>query len=221
MANIVKSKVIFEKGDNEKNMLHNLEKIARTCYKSEDKMTEGSAQRLIKNLFNRNHMAIMEHEYITYRIICDRGVTHEIVRHRIANYAQESTRYVNYSSDKYNSEINVIDIATGFNYNLKDEKDCKKYDEWMEAMEDAEAHYMKLIELGATPQEARSVLPNSTKTEIVVTMNIREWLHFLKLRTDKAAHPQMREVANMIKDDLLVRYPFIFGECAKQGEKAC
>ena len=221
MANIVKSKVIFEKGDNEKNMLHNLEKIARTCYKSEDKMTEGSAQRLIKNLFNRNHMAIMEHEYITYRIICDRGVTHEIVRHRIANYAQESTRYVNYSSDKYNSEINVIDIATGFNYNLKDEKDCKKYDEWMKAMEDAEAHYMKLIELGATPQEARSVLPNSTKTEIVVTMNIREWLHFLKLRTDKAAHPQMREVANMIKDDLLVRYPFIFGECVKQGEKAC
>ena len=99
----------------------------RNTFAVEDKIMEGSAQRLIKNLFNRNHMAIMEHEYITYRIICDRGVTHEIVRHRIANYAQESTRYVNYSSDKYNSEINVIDIATGFNYNLKDEKDCKKY----------------------------------------------------------------------------------------------
>ena len=210
----VKQSVTFENGREETDMLYNLEKIARTCYKSEDKMTEGSAKRLIKNLFNKNHMAIMEHEYITYRIICDRGVSHEIVRHRIANYAQESTRYVNYHNDKFDKQISVIDIATGFEYDLTNPKDLQIYNIWNDAMTAAEIYYMNMIEAGATPQEARSVLPNSVKTEIVVTMNIREWLHFLNLRTDKAAHPQMREIANMIKEDLIRRYPFIFGECA-------
>lgn len=139
-----------------------------------------------------------EHLDLTVRITCDRGVTHEIVRHRPASYAQESTRYCNYSKNKFDSSISVIDIASGFDYDLTDPNTCEKYLEWNNAMKDAETHYMNLIKLGATAQEARSVLPNSLKTEIVMTANIPEWKHFFKLRCDKSAHPQMQEVATLI-----------------------
>lgn len=181
-------------------MIRKIEKIGRVCYKSEGNITEESAERFIRNILKRGHESVIEHEAVTVRMICDRGITHEIVRHRIASYSQESTRYCNYSGDKFGNEITVIDIAGGFSYDLNNETDLQKYEAWMRAMENAEKSYFELIELGATPQEARSVLPNSLKTEIVVTMNLRSWRNFFRLRCDSHAHPQMREVANIALD---------------------
>ena len=108
----------------------------------------------------------------------------------MASYSQESTRYCNYSNDKFDNQIRCIDIATGFEYDLNNETDKKKYEIWNMAMQDAEKHYFEMLELGAKPQEARSILPNSLKTELVMTMNIREWRHFFKLRAAAAVHPQ-------------------------------
>ena len=191
-------------------MLKKIEKIGRVCYKSEDRITDDSAEKFIKAIIKRGHESVIEHESISVRFICDRGVSHEIVRHRIASYSQESTRYCNYAKEKYGQQITCIDIATGFQYDLNDENDRQKYDIWREAMENAEKSYFKMLELGATPQEARSVLPNSLKTEIVVTMNLREWRHFFKLRTAHASHPQFREVACALLELFAAQYPVFF-----------
>lgn len=174
-------------------MYQNIEAAGRTCYKSEDKITPESSRKFIRGLIKRGHEAMIEHASMTVRFTVDRGVSHEIVRHRIASFAQESTRYCNYSHDKFGNEISVINPCFFIGA-----ENIAKLDEWVAAMNDAERHYFKLLEFGATPQEARSVLPNSLKTEIVVTMNMREWRHFFKLRaagTTGAPHPQMVEVA--------------------------
>lgn len=189
-----------------------IEAAGRTCYLSE-RVEGDTAEKFIQRAIRRQHWSILEHEKVTLRITCDRGVTHELVRHRLASYSQESTRYCNYSHDKFGEEITVIDLATGFHYDLTQEKDRLKYEEWQQAMEDAERHYMRMLELGATPQEARSVLPNSTKTEIVVTMNMRSWRHFIEMRyfgVAGAPHPQMVEVAEMVYDLLDTEYPVLF-----------
>jgi len=186
-------------------ILKKIERIGRTCYKSEDRITDDSAVKFVKMLVENGHEAMIEHVHVSVRIICDRGVSHEIVRHRMASYAQESTRYCNYGKDKFGNEITVIEP----NF-WNDKPDCKKV--WEEAMKQAEEAYMKLIELGATPQEARSVLPNSLKTEIVVTMNLREWRHFFKLRTDKAAHPQIREIAVPLLKAFKEKIPVVFDD---------
>lgn len=191
-------------------ILKKIELIGRVCYKSEDRITEDSAKTFILGVIKRGHLSVIEHESITVRVICDRGVTHEIVRHRLASYSQESSRFCNYSKDKFNNQISVIDIATGFNYDLNNPKDKLKYEIWQEAMQNAENSYFKMLEAGASAQEARSVLPNSLKTEIVMTMNLREWRHFFELRVDKAAHPQMREVANMILEEFKEKLPVFF-----------
>ena len=193
-------------------MLRRVERIGRVCYKSEDRIQEGSAEAFIRGILRRGHESVIEHGSITVKFICDRGVTHEIVRHRIASYSQESTRYCNYVKEKFGSQITCIDLATGFRYDLSDETDRKKYEVWQRAMEDAERSYFQMIELGATPQEARSVLPNSLKTELVATMNLREWRHFFRLRTDPAAHPQCREVAQMLLERFAKDYPVFFAD---------
>ena len=184
--------------DSYENILKKIERIGRVCYKSEGKITEDSAEKFIRGLLTRQHESVIEHEAITVRIVCDRGVTHEIVRHRIASYSQESTRYCNYMGDKFDNQITVIDLAKGFKYDLSKENDKAKYEVWTKAMENAEQAYFRMLELGATPEEARSVLPNSLKTEIVVTMNLRSWRNFFRLRVDSHAHPQMREVAEIV-----------------------
>lgn len=176
---------------NGKEILEKIERIGRVCYKSEDSITDGSAECFVKNLIQRGHESVLEHVSVTVKVICDRGVSHEIVRHRIASYTQESTRYCNYSKGKFDGEIAVIEPCFW-------KEGTYPYNSWKMAMEIAEKTYLSLLESGATPEEARSVLPNSLKTEIVVTMNLREWRHFLKLRTAKEAHPQMREIAGMI-----------------------
>lgn len=194
-----------------------IETAGRTCYQSE-KVEGDTTERFIQRLMKRKHWSVLEHANLSVRIICDRGVTHELVRHRIASYSQESTRYCNYAGDKFGGEIKVIDLATGFKYDLGNPQDQAKYGEWMVAMGDAERHYMKMLELGATPQEARSVLPNSTKTQIVVTMNVREWRHFLEMRWVGVAgtpHPQMVEVAEKVYNLLNFYYPTIFGDIKK------
>lgn len=193
-------------------MLRRIERIGRVCYKSEDRIEEGSAEKFIRGILRRGHESVIEHGSITVKFICDRGVTHEIVRHRIASYSQESTRYCNYVKEKFGGQITCIDLATGFRYDLNNETDRQKYQVWQEAMENAERSYFKMIELGATPQEARSVLPNSLKTELVATMDLREWRHFLRLRADTAAHPQCREVARMLLERFAKDYPVFFAD---------
>ena len=195
-------------------ILKRLEQCGRVCYKSEDKITEGSAEKFVAGIIKRGHEAVLEHCSFTVKFICDRGVSHEIVRHRVASYCQESTRYCNYSKEGFGSEITVIKpcflhpYTDGFNL-------------WEEGCLFAEQTYFNLLECGCSPQEARSVLPNSLKTEVVMTANIREWRHFLKLRCSPAAHPQMREVALILLDKLHSLIPVCFddiwGEYHEQG----
>ena len=210
--NVIKPSIEIIDMKNYDEIVRKIEKIGRVCYKSEGNITEESAERFIRNLLKRGHESVIEHESVTVRIICDRGITHEIVRHRIASYSQESTRYCNYSGDKFGNAITVIDLAGGFVYDLNNENDRAKYDVWNHAMEQAEAAYFRMLELGATPQEARSVLPNSLKTEIVVTMNLRSWRNFFRLRCDSHAHPQMREVAGIALKIFQEKLPVFFSD---------
>lgn len=191
-------------------ILKTIEKAGRVCYKSEDRITEESAGKFVKMLISRSHEAMIEHASITVKFIVDRGVSHELVRHRIASFAQESTRFCNYSKDKFGNEITVIEPC----FNTWDQL---LYDTWKESCEWAERYYFNLLNKGASPQEARSVLPNSLKTEVVMTANLREWRHFFKLRTAQAAHPQMREVTIPLLNELKEKLPEIFEDI--EGEK--
>ena len=203
--------------------LKHIEKIGRVCYKSEGKITKNgeSAKKFVKMLIDRGHEAMIEHSSLSVKFVVDRGVSHELVRHRIASFAQESTRYVNYSLEKFGNEINVIDIRNGIDLdnkmkNMDSDTIVAIMDEWCLAMEDAEKHYMKMIEFGATPQIARSVLPNSTKTEITITADYREWRNFFKLRVPNTAHPQMREVTIPLLKELKRRLPIIFDDIEEE-----
>ena len=199
---------------NRLNILRNIENAGRTCYKSEKKITETSAVRFSKNIIKRGHESVIEHENLSVRFICDRGVTHEIVRHRLASYSQESTRYCNYSSGVTFIIPPWIDISPG-EYTRKDIEvlDLKQdFGEWCEAMLVSEEKYLSLIELGWSPQMARTVLPNSLKTEIVMTANLREWRHVLKLRTSKVAHPQMQEIMRPLLKEFKESIPVIFDD---------
>ena len=186
-------------------IIESIERIGRTCYKSEDKITKDSARSFVSRIIKSGHESVIEHEKITVKIICDRGVSHEIVRHRIASYSQESTRYCNYYEEKFGNELTLI---KPFFWN----DDPEKYNLWLEAIRKSEQVYNELIELGAKPEEARSVLPNSLKTEIVVTMNLREWRHFFTMRTALAAHPQMREIAIPLLNKIREMIPVVFDD---------
>ena len=198
---IIQPQVYIESDISEKDAIMLIERAGRVCYKSENKIKRDSAETFIRNILKRGHESVIEHVSVTVRIICDRGVSHEIVRHRIASYSQESTRYCNYSDDKFGNEITVImplfwEEETGYAYKV-----------WHDACQFAEDAYRELLLYGASPQEARSVLPNSLKTEMFVTMNLREWRHFFRLRCSHAAHPQMRQIANMILNQFKQRFP--------------
>ena len=186
-------------------MLKRIEKAGRTCYKSEDLITEESAKAFVRRLIERGHESVLEHESITVRVVCDRGVSHELVRHRIASFSQESTRYCNYSGDKFGSELTFIKPCFL-------EEGTGEFGSWIMAMNFSEFAYFDMLAEGCTPQQARSVLPNSVKTEVVMTANLREWRHFLKLRTAKAAHPQMRELTVPLLEELQKRIPVVFDD---------
>lgn len=194
-------------------ILKSIEQAGRVCYKSEDKITEGSAEKFVAAIIKRGHEAVLEHQSITVKFICDRGVSHEIVRHRLAAYCQESTRYCNYSKDGFGNEITVIaPDALNLNHNA--------YKHWLLACKWSEKAYFQMLALGATPQEARSVLPNSLKTEVVMTADLREWRHFFKLRTAPAAHPQMREVAIPLLREFQKLVPVIFDDIQVKRAKS-
>lgn len=201
---------ILTKIDGEK-ILKNIERAGRTCYKSEDKITKDSAKKFVASILKSGHESVIEHESISVRIICDRGVTHEIVRHRLASYSQESTRYCNYSKDKFDNQITFI-IPCWFEGNHLQDYNRPSEQTWLNSMRKAELDYEKLIKFGWSPQQARSVLPNSLKTEIVMTCNTREWRHFFKLRTSTKAHPQMREIACPMLDEFKQKIPVIFDD---------
>ena len=209
---IIKPSVEFITPLNGKVIMERLEECGRVCYKSEDSITEGSAEKFLKGVISRGHEAVLEHCSFTVKFICDRGVSHEIVRHRLAAYCQESTRYCNYSKDKYNNEITVIEpcyLTQG----------TESYARWEKACKEAESAYFDLLKAGCSAQEARAVLPNSLKTELVMTADIREWRHFLRLRCSRAAHPQIREVATQLLEMLQWDMPVLFGDIWEDLEK--
>lgn len=214
-----------------------IEKCGRTCYKSEEKTSEGSDERFVKMILKRGHESVIEHVSATVKFVCDRGVSHEIVRHRIASYSQESTRYCNYSSDKFGGhvtfvkpcflpgcpigEFKSIDVfmEKSVESEINHHSEVNALHLWGNAMLTSEHFYFGLLsnkenslQCDLHPQEARSVLPNSLKTEIVCTFNFREWRHFFKLRTSKAAHPQMRELTVPLLKRFKILFPVIFDD---------
>lgn len=191
--------------------LQHIEKIGRVCYKSEDKITKESCYKFIKMLLDRGHEAMIEHSSLSVKFIVDRGISHELVRHRLCSFAQESTRYCNYSNDKFGNEITVIEPVSVLPNSIS-------IHNWCDAMEVAESQYFKLLKDGVSPQIARSVLPNSLKTEVIMTANYREWRHFFKLRTEIAAHPQMRQITIPLLQELKTLIPIIFDDISIEEE---
>ena len=185
-----------------------IEIAGRTCYKSENNIDEDSAKKFCRNLIERKHEAMLEHSSLSVKFICDRGVSHELVRHRLASFAQESTRYCNYSNDKFGNELTFI--KPSFFTERENE-----YGIWINCMKNCEKAYFDLINEGAKPQEARSVLPNSIKTEVIITTNYREWRHFFNLRAAREtgpAHPQMEELTFPLLLELKGKIPIIFDD---------
>jgi len=180
-----------------------LERCGRVCYKSEDKIDTGSAEKFLRRIVRSGHESVLEHYDITFKVVCDRAVSHQIVRHRIASYSQESQRYCNYTKDGFNHSVSFVAPMW---YDSRPEQAAI----WTRACREAEDAYFRLIEGGCTPQEARAVLPNCTKTELVCTMNVRELRHFLRLRTSKAADPSIRTVAWMLLITLKFKLPALF-----------
>ncbi len=172
-----------------------IERCGRTCYQSEKNITADSAEKFVRNLISRGHESVLEHFSVTFKIICDRGVMAELTRHRLASFSIESTRY------------NAYKELTFIKPNWQEQTFL--YRTWENSVIQAEEKYLQMRQSGARPEDARAILPNSLKTEIVMTANLRELRHILKLRTDKAAHPQMRQVANMILEILKEKLPVI------------
>jgi len=192
-------------GEAGRNMLRLIERAARTCYKSEDAITCDSHSAFVTKIATVfKHVSVIEHCSVTVKFICDRGVTHEIVRHRLAAYSQESTRYCNYAKDKFGNEITVIRP-----FFFTDEQ---RYGFWQRAMKECEDLYLSLLGAGASAQEARSVLPNSLKTEIVMTANLREWQHIFRLRCSSKAHPQMQQLMKPLFAEFQQHLPELFAD---------
>jgi len=202
---VIKPSYSIERLDEADVVFKRIERAGRTCYKSEDRITDESARQFIKMLIARGHLSVIEHESMTVRFICDRGFTHELVRHRLVSYSQESTRYCNYSKAGFDNQITVIDRCYW-------DKTDPRYDYWFDACQIAERAYMHLIEIKATPEEARAVLPIGLKTEIVATANLREWGHIFYQRTSERAHPQMRELMIPLLAEMRERLPIIYDD---------
>ncbi len=182
-------------------LLQTIEAAGRTCYKSEDKITSDSAAGFVARMRDRGHHAMIEFGDIIVRFVTNRGVTHELVRHRLFSFAQESTRYV-----RYDGKMEFIRPCWW------EESTPAQQETWESAMKDAEKYYLELLKSGWRPEQAREVLPNSLKTEIVVKGNIREWRHMFALRCSKKAHPQIRALMQPLLVDLQERLPVVFDD---------
>lgn len=190
-------------------LMKHLEAMGRICYQSEDAITDISYDQFLRGIIKRGHEAVLEHASVTAVVICDRGISHEIVRHRIAAYCQESTRYCNYSKGKFGNEITVVEPPFW-------DPNGPEYQVWHDACTQTEAAYFELMDMGCTPQEARDVLPNSLKTQLAITMDIREWRHFFRLRCGKGAHPQMIELACKGLIEFYDYFPCLFEDIYKE-----
>ena len=188
--------VILDDIDEEK-VLSKIEFCGRVCYKSEDRMTLGSAQKFVRGIIKSGHESVLEHFSFSVRFVVSRAIANEIVRHRIASYSQESTRYCNYKN-------RGVEFVIPKNMN-----DYYNY-EWI--CEQADEAYKKLLENGYKPEIARGILPLDLKTELIMTTNLREWRHFLKLRCDSHAHPEMRRVTIPLLDELHTLIPVVFDD---------
>ena len=193
---------------NPEKIMNKLEQVIRVCYKSEDKITDGSAERLVGNIVKSGHTAMLEHESITVKFYCSRGLSHELVRHRHCGFAQESSRYCSYDKDKFGNKITVIKPN---NFEIG----SSEYIMWKNAMENAGQAYFDLKNmLNIKNDMARGVLPTDLKTEIVVTASIREWRSIFDLRCSEAAHPEIRNVMKSLLSDMNSKMPILFGDIA-------
>ena len=190
-------------------ILRRIEAAGRTAYLSEGKAGPGTAAPFVASLIKRGHESVLEHVSVSVRIVCSRGVSHELVRHRVGvGYTQESTRYCNYSKDEFRQEIAVV---RPWWWNKEGAWPTQR-SLWTAAMKEAEKSYFLMLQFGASPQAARDVLPQATKTEIYTTMNLRAWRHFFELRTAKAAHPDMRAIARPLLVEFRRVVPVVFDD---------
>lgn len=194
--------------------LKKIEESARCCYKSEEKITSNSAKTLVKSLLKSGHHSVFEHVSASVKIVCDRGISHEIVRHRLCAFSQESSRYIDYSG-----EIQFIRPFWVSKTKMVSFYGSPDYD-WYTSIKCADEHYKKLRKAGWKPQEARSVLPNSLKTEIIITTNLREWMHIFNLRCNKAAHPQIRQIMLPLLNCFYDEIPILFDDLYDKYENA-
>ena len=220
---IIRQGFTFEEPADGEAILRKLEQIGRVCYKSEEKITSDSAKGFVERMLKSGHHSVIEHHNISVRAVTDRGVTHEIVRHRIGSYSQESTRYCNYAQDKFGKEITVILPVWFYDMDGCGEITMHQYDTWIECCQRIERDYMSMLDMRMSAQQARAVLPNSLKTEIVMTYNLREWRHFFKLRCSPKAHPQMVDLACMMlkefKETIPVLFDDLYAEYCSEVEK--
>ena len=199
---VIKSSVELVNPMPYKEALNITELATRVCYKSEDKMKEGSAEKLIKGIIKSKHFGCLEHVNLTVKFICDRACSHQLVRHRLMSFNQKSQRYCK------EDNLEVIKPEGLENTSL-----------WLESCRQAENAYAELIRRGEKPEVARGVLPNSTATEIYATANIREWRHFFKLRCDKTAQKDIRMLALELLCQMFEKYPVFFEDLV--GKYAC
>lgn len=190
---------------NGEQIMKNIERACRTCYRSEDKISDESYKTLLKNCITRGHESVMEHEKITVRMICDVGVYKDLTRHRIASFSIESTRYCNYGKDKFDNEIKFIKPC-----NIDEDSDLYAF--WKHTMERIEMNYLHMVEHKATPDQMRMILPHSTAAEVCMTANIREWRHILDLRTKKMTHPSIRQILIPLLILFKTEMPELFGD---------
>lgn len=190
-----------------------IELAGRNCYKSEDKICEGSHDKMIGMLRSKKHLSVLEHGNMTVRIIGSRGMSHQLVRHRIAAYSQESQRYCNYSKGKFDNEVVFVE-PVGF-----DKWDEKVQESFNQGLLSAEKYYLELLDQGLKAEDARGVLPNQAKTEVVVTMNLRSWMHFFEMRCDKHAQTEIRFLAKGILKEFHKLMPVIFKELREKFDE--
>lgn len=212
--------------DQTRNAIYKVIELAgRTCYKSENKIAEDSASKFVARLVKRNHLAMLEHAFMTVRFVVDRGISHELVRHRMSSFAQESTRYCNYASGRFDGGVAFIDPSGAWTLEQANGRDldiCEAMRVWTDSCAKAESMYEELLDLGANAQMARTVLPTSLKTEVVITANLREWRHILSLRaaeTTGPVHPQMLQVMVPLLVTLADFMPEVFADILERGKQ--
>jgi thymidylate synthase (FAD) len=206
---IVEPKYEFTSPIDGAQMLKHIERVARTCYKSEDKISDdlSSAKKMIANLVRLGHHAMIEHCSFSAKFTCDVGFYKDLTRHRLASFAIESTRWINYSGDKFGSElafIRPVNIAEG----------TPEYALWLETMQKIEDNYMAMAKLGCKPDQLRMLLPHSTKAEVNLTANLREWRHIFELRALGHAHPSIKQLLRPMLREVAAKIPVIFDDLA-------